>query len=486
VQAREIVSAILAGDVTGLGTAFDEYAPDLYTYCQSRLVDPADTASAVQDVFAIASAKVSQLGQPDRLRAWLFAVARNECHRRLSATARSAPLYEAAAELADDAAAATDGTGQADPHALVSAALDGLSPAEREVCELNLRHDLYGADLGDVLGVPREQAQTLAARARGRFGTSLAVLLAAGPGQEFCPDLAATLHGRGPTPTGLRRVRARRHIERCEVCRDRTRRDLSPAVMLGLRPVPELPADLRDRILRLAADVAPEAAAGRDEVTLRAEPFGPSGFPVQLTQPSATRWQLAHVMAAITAVVALGVLGGGMFYVNYASAHAGSPSTLQAAALPGGRALALAPPVPVPSAAPARPGPARSVPVRSVPVYIPAAAGMSAPSPLRTLPATTPSGRKMSPSGPTSPSHSVLPTHVSPSPTHASPSPTHVSPTPTHASPTPTVPKPPVTTPPAPTTPALTTPAGTSPATTLPPSTPSPAISLLPGLKLQL
>jgi RNA polymerase sigma factor (sigma-70 family) len=506
VRAREMVSAIVAGDVTGLGSAYDKYAPDLYAYCQSRLADaadaadpadPADAASLVQDVFIIASARVSQLRQPDRLRAWLFAVARNECHRRLRASARSAPLYEAASEMTGEMPMATAGPA-ADPRALVAAALTGLSPTEREVCELSLRHDLYGADLGDVLGLPREQAQALAARARSRFGASLGVLLAAGPGPDFCPELAALLHGRGATPTGLWRVRARRHIERCEVCRDRMRRDLSPAVMLGLLPKPELPAGLRHQILRAAADVSPDAAAGREEVTSRADPFGAGGFPVQLTAPSATRWQLAHGLAAVAAIVALGVLGGGMFYVDYASAHPGPPS---AAAAPGGgsgwRAFALAGPASVPSVGPSSgpSGPGAPGPSSSAPVFIPSANGSTVPSPLRAPATTTPSGRSNSSSGSTSPSHSGTPTHVSPSPTHASPVPTHSSPSSTPPSSTPPSSTPPSSTPPSSSPPSSTPtsppPAPTTPppATTLLPSTPSPATSAsigLLGLKLSL
>jgi RNA polymerase sigma factor (sigma-70 family) len=481
VRAREMVSAIVAGDATGLGAAYDEYAPDLYAYCQSQLAGaagPEDAASVVQDVFIIASARVSQLRQPGRLRAWLFAVARNECHRRLRASARSAPLYEAASEMTDEVPVAMDAPA-ADPHALVSAALAGLSPAEREVCELSLRHDLYGADLGDVLGLPREQAQALAARARSRFGASLGVLLAAGPGPDFCPELAAILHGRGATPTGLRRLRATRHVERCEVCRDRMRRDLSPAVMLGLLPRPELPAGLRHQILRAAADVSPDAAAGREEVTSRADPFGAGGFPVQLTAPSGARWQPTHGLAAATAVVALGVLGGGMFYVDYASAHPTASSSAGSSGGSGGRAFALSGPASAPSAghSSGRSGPGASVggvsaPGSPAPAFLPSANGLSVPSPLRARATTTPSGRSKSPSGSTAPSHSGTPTHVSPSPSHASP--------PSSAPPSTPSSSPPSSAPPSSTAPS-------SPATTLLPSAPSPAVSAsILGLQLSL
>ena len=74
---------------------------ELYTYCRSQLAEPADAADAVRDTFVIASAKISRLRQPDRLRAWLFALARNECQWRLRTAVPSARLYEAAHAMDD-------------------------------------------------------------------------------------------------------------------------------------------------------------------------------------------------------------------------------------------------------------------------------------------------------------------------------------------------------------------------------------------------
>src|SRR5215469_3918061 len=82
---RDIVAAIVAGDPVGLAAAYDSYAAGLYSYCRSLLGEPADAADAVQDTFVIAAAKVGGLRSPGRLRSWLYAVARNECHGRLRA-----------------------------------------------------------------------------------------------------------------------------------------------------------------------------------------------------------------------------------------------------------------------------------------------------------------------------------------------------------------------------------------------------------------
>ena len=50
------------------------------------LSEPEDAADAVQDTFVIAAARLGGLRDPRKLRPWLYAVARNECHRRLRAT----------------------------------------------------------------------------------------------------------------------------------------------------------------------------------------------------------------------------------------------------------------------------------------------------------------------------------------------------------------------------------------------------------------
>ena len=87
-QDRELVAAIVAGDPVGLAEAYDRYAAPLYTYCRFMLPDPdpmGDAASVVQDTFLIATSKLEGLRDPDKLRPWLHAVARNECLRRLGA-----------------------------------------------------------------------------------------------------------------------------------------------------------------------------------------------------------------------------------------------------------------------------------------------------------------------------------------------------------------------------------------------------------------
>src|ERR1700761_9725844 len=90
----EVVASIVAGEPDGLALAYDRYAADLYGSCRSLLREPDDAADAVQDTFVIAASKLAGLRDRDRLRAWLFAVARNECLRRLKSRHAAAPLQD--------------------------------------------------------------------------------------------------------------------------------------------------------------------------------------------------------------------------------------------------------------------------------------------------------------------------------------------------------------------------------------------------------
>src|SRR5580700_6425421 len=100
----EVVASIVAGDPDGLATAYDRYAGPLFKYCKSLLRDPAD---AVQDTFVIAASRLDGLREPERFRAWLYAVARNESLRILRAKKGTSALDEAP-DVTDDSADASE------------------------------------------------------------------------------------------------------------------------------------------------------------------------------------------------------------------------------------------------------------------------------------------------------------------------------------------------------------------------------------------
>jgi RNA polymerase sigma factor (sigma-70 family) len=338
----ELAASIARSELAGLAAAFDQYATSLYGYCQSLLVYPADAADAVHDTFVILWTKIPCLQDPDRLRAWLFALARNECSMRPRAGALSAPRTDTGELTRYDADA-----GDAEVRFLVGAALTGLEPTERELVELNLRYEFEGADLADILGVPRTQAQALATRARSRFTKLLGMLLAAWPARGRCPGAAGLLDNWDGTLTAALGKRLASHVRRCSVCGRIRHREFSPAMMLALLPAAVPPDRVWERVTALMTDDSPEAEDHRQRIARRAEPLTMTGFPVQATKPSAPRSPGRYVLPAAAAAAAVALLGGGAFLVDYNPSH-GGPSPVGEAHVPtassgSARALAVVP-----------------------------------------------------------------------------------------------------------------------------------------------
>src|SRR6516225_2317625 len=315
----EVVAAIVAGDPGGLAEAYDRYASPLYTYCRSLLRDPADAADAVQDTFVIAASRLAGLRDPNRLRPWLYAVARNECHRRLRA--RSVQVATPLDEMPDVTDTAADVSGEAerdDLRRLLRSAVRGLNTGERDLIELQLQQGLDVAEIAAVLGVSRNHAHALLSRARDQLEISLGALLVARSGRQDCAALNTMLQDWDGQLDVLMRKRINRHIENCPTCAERKKRELAPALLLGLAPLAALPiaampAGLRAHVLRLASSDTPDAAAHRASVAQRTAPFGHHGFPKPLDPPKSPWWrsrsgQAAAAAAAAAVVAALTLL----------------------------------------------------------------------------------------------------------------------------------------------------------------------------------
>lgn len=303
---REIVAAIAAGDPAGLAGAYDKYAESLYGYCDWMLGGPEHAAATVQDTFVIAAVNLGGLRDPGRLRPWLYAVARSECHRQLRAgdagPGETAGLAAPPADVGDD-------TERVQLRGLVRAALGGLSPGEREVIELDFRQELSGADLAAVLAVSRNQAHALALRARGRLERELGVLLVARTGRWACPALDLMLCDWDGQLTAPMRKQVARHAGQCDACTFCGRSALRPATLAGMAPLAGLPPGLREKVLRLCADHGPLGQAYRVEVTQRAGPFGVNGFPEQVRPPGRRILPLSGGAVASATLIAIAATG---------------------------------------------------------------------------------------------------------------------------------------------------------------------------------
>jgi RNA polymerase sigma factor (sigma-70 family) len=304
----EVVASIVAGDPEGLAVAYDRYSGPLFGYCQSLLRQPEDAADAVQDTFVIAASKLGRLRDPERLRAWLFAVARNECLRRLTSR-KDVPIPEDdLTEQPDESIDVGSEAERAEARALIRAAAAGLNDGERDVIH-QFWQGLEVPEVAMVLGVSRNHAHSLFSRARDQLEASVAVLLVGRSGRQDCAALDELLHGWDGRLTATLRKRVGRHIDRCLVCSDRRRQELEPALLLSLAPgallglgaasdgigslagisghggsaslgQPVAPsAGLRAHVLHLATDPGRRAAAYRAAAGQRTRAFHLNGFP---------------------------------------------------------------------------------------------------------------------------------------------------------------------------------------------------------------
>jgi RNA polymerase sigma factor (sigma-70 family) len=442
----EVAAAIVAGDPDGLAEAYDRYAAPLYTYCRSLLREPADAADAVQDTFVIAASKLAGLRDQSRLRPWLYAVARNECHRRLRDKASAATsALDQVPEMSDESADVAEGAERAELRALLRSAVRGLGAGEQDLIQLQLRQELDVAEIAAVLGVSRNHAHALLSRARAQLEVSLGALLVARSGRGDCEALGALLEDWDGQLNVLMRKRINRHIERCPACTERKRRELAPALLLGLAPLPiaVMPPGLRTQVLRLVSSDAPGAVAHRASVAKRADMSGPGGFPKPLDPPKSAWWQARTVQGAAAAavVVAAAVLVilavTGAFGTHHEQLSALSHGTSSTGAGPGssGGTASASPPggpgAPGNSDSPGAPGSPGS-PGSSAEATANAAGGVS--------PSAAPGGT--TPADGSSPPPSARPSSHGPSPSH-SPSPSRSPSSPASSTTAPPPPPPP-------------------------------------------
>jgi RNA polymerase sigma factor (sigma-70 family) len=231
---------------------YDRYADRLHDFCVGMLRDRDGAADCVQDAFCIAATRLPQLREPDKLRPWLYSIARHEALRRIHQRHRETPADELPDEMSsepgpDTLAARTE---LAD---LISEAAGGLSVRDQTVLELAYHHGLDGPELAAALNVSQTNANTMVGRLRDTIERSLGALLVARRVQTnpaSCPELAAILDGWDGQFNVLMRKRIARHIKSCPICDDERGRLVNPAALLGATPV-FIPAPewLRDRTL---------------------------------------------------------------------------------------------------------------------------------------------------------------------------------------------------------------------------------------------
>ncbi|MEM8747653.1 MAG: sigma-70 family RNA polymerase sigma factor [Actinomycetota bacterium] len=253
----ELVRRYLAGDQVALGDIYSRYGDRVYDLCFAMLSSADDAADAYQDTFLTAARKLGDLRDPERLRSWLYSIARNQCRARLRARKRTTPDEDAGLEVGVDVDMTAE-VHRAELRELMAEASAGLNDRDREVLELHMRHELEGEDLADALGVSVQNAYKLVQRVRDRVERSLGSLLVARHARRECDELDELLAEWDGTFSPLWRKRIGRHVDECEICSRRRRGLMDPGGLAGAYPLQPTPADLKSRVLEsLMAGEAP-------------------------------------------------------------------------------------------------------------------------------------------------------------------------------------------------------------------------------------
>jgi len=162
---------------------YTAYYPAMLAYAIRRTGPTEDAADIVADIFTTAWRRLDQVPAAPADRLWLYGVAqRVVAGRRRSARRLRSLTSRLRAEQTVAAPQLPGGRDPARDHLI--AALDRLSPAEREVLQLVLWEQLSHAEAAEVLGC---SANAVAIRVH-RAKTRLRDLLTACPGRAAVPD----------------------------------------------------------------------------------------------------------------------------------------------------------------------------------------------------------------------------------------------------------------------------------------------------------
>ncbi|WP_036460899.1 sigma-70 family RNA polymerase sigma factor [Mycobacterium sp. 141] len=249
----ELACAAAAGDRGAFAGIYDRYADRLYDFCVGMLRDRDGAAECVQEAFCIAADRLPQLRDADKLRPWLYAIARNEALRAIRERSRERVVDQVPEEVSTEPGPEILAV-RTELARLVAEATGGLSERDQAVLELTYCHGLDGPELATVLGVSHASANKMTQRLRDTVERSLGALLvsrSARNNPRGCAELAAIIEGWDGAFTVLMRKRIARHIESCPTCDEQRRRLVSPAALLGGVPVfVPAPDWLRDHVLR--------------------------------------------------------------------------------------------------------------------------------------------------------------------------------------------------------------------------------------------
>ncbi|WTV76608.1 hypothetical protein OG885_20250 [Streptomyces sp. NBC_00028] len=281
---------------------YEPYLDGLFTYCLSVLCDHDAATAALGDVLALAEKRRGPDAAGDR-RAWLYALARWACLRKLAEAKQKRQATHAAGRHTphrDPAGPPVSEQVQEERRRelalLAWPEAAGTTPEQREALELAVRHHLAAHEVAAVLGMDLTAARELLAAAACEVERTRAALAVVETGT--CPGVARlTGDHQLVLSTAVRRELVR-HVDDCPRCRRTAERAVScrwPGASVTPSELPVLEAPRAT--LHVAMAHLPRARGAA------APRFDRRGFPMDPKDRAARRDRL-RARAVTTTVVA--------------------------------------------------------------------------------------------------------------------------------------------------------------------------------------
>lgn len=246
----DLVRAAQAGDRRAIDALVAGEVQHVYNVVGRALNGHADVDDVVQETLIQVIRSLPALRDPERLRAWVLAIANRQVQLYLRARRKiSQRQQELAADVPDPgsdfaARAVTELLLDGQRRELAEAAR-WLDDGDRLLLSLwwqEAAGEITRAELAQAVDLTTSHTAVRVKRMKDQLEIARMVTRALSAGN--CPDLAHLTHGWNGTPSALWRKRMARHVRACKRCSTQRRGLLAPEkLLLGLLPLP-LPAAL--------------------------------------------------------------------------------------------------------------------------------------------------------------------------------------------------------------------------------------------------
>jgi RNA polymerase sigma-70 factor (ECF subfamily) len=170
----ELLGRVRSGQRRAFAELYERYKRPLYAFCCRLLNDEAGAEDVVHDVFVKLHRGAADLTHPDRVRFWLFRVARNEAYMQLRRNGRATAFSD---ETVWEEQTPLTALAEKERSLFVDHALDRMKPEYREVLLLREYEGLSYAQIASVTGDTESSVRSRLFKARRELAAQLKPLM---------------------------------------------------------------------------------------------------------------------------------------------------------------------------------------------------------------------------------------------------------------------------------------------------------------------